>query len=351
MISGCRYIILFALLLCSAILPAQDLNGTWEGMMGRRFLGMNNLQYLQVNIVQRGYEICGYTFDSVVNSKNDHCKAVFEGRYDKKRKEWVLIGTRFMENSGTHFFMRIKIWNETRAGWEKMEAEVSLKDDPNEQYSFFDDRETLTPFGIMRSPQPMRSAEYLQLKRVSHDPPQLPDSIPPCFPELNQPKDSFAVTREQVPLPTRHPDTSNIIPKKVIDSLIVLIPGKKDSILIVPKINTRKNTIVGRIPVTVKNITLNVYDNVINDGDTISIYYNGRLLVNRQRLSEKPIVINLELDENTTTHEIILYAHNLGSIPPNTALIVVTAGDKRYELHSSASLEENAVLIFEYSPK
>ena len=82
-----------------------------------------------------------------------------------------------------------------------------------------------------------------------------------------------------------------------------------------------------------------------------AIAYNGRLLVNRQRLSEKPIVINLELDENTTTHEIILYAHNLGSIPPNTALIVVTAGDKRYELHSSASLEENAVLIFEYSPK
>ena len=45
-----------------------------------------------------------------------------------------------------------------------------------------------------------------------------------------------------------------------------------------------------------------------------------------------------------------MVAENLGSIPPNTALIVVYAGNKRYELFSSASLEENAVLVFEYKP-
>jgi hypothetical protein len=87
------------------------------------------------------------------------------------------------------------------------------------------------------------------------------------------------------------------------------------------------------------------------DGDTVSIFYNGRLLVNKQRLSEKPIVLNIELDEKAALHEITLFAENLGSIPPNTALVVVTAGDKRYELHASSSLEENAVLIFEYKRK
>ncbi|MBK6635388.1 MAG: hypothetical protein IPG38_14745 [Chitinophagaceae bacterium] len=50
-------------------------------------------------------------------------------------------------------------------------------------------------------------------------------------------------------------------------------------------------------------------------------------------------------------HEIVLFAHNLGSIPPNTALIVVNAGDQRFELYSSASLTENAVLVFEYKGK
>ncbi|HNA00676.1 MAG TPA: hypothetical protein PLN49_07430, partial [Ferruginibacter sp.] len=58
----------------------------------------------------------------------------------------------------------------------------------------------------------------------------------------------------------------------------------------------------------------------------------------------------IDLDEKQERHEITMVAENLGSIPPNTALIVVYAGNKRYELFSSASLEENAVLVFEYKP-
>jgi hypothetical protein len=47
----------------------------------------------------------------------------------------------------------------------------------------------------------------------------------------------------------------------------------------------------------------------------------------------------------------VLFAHNLGSIPPNTATVVVKSGGKRYELRSSASLTENAVLMLDYKPK
>ena len=113
----------------------------------------------------------------------------------------------------------------------------------------------------------------------------------------------------------------------------------------------RKNTVFSRIPVNVKNITLDIFDNGTVDGDSISVYYNNKLLVSNQRLTEKAITVNLLLDEKATQHEIVLFAHNLGSIPPNTATIVVKAGDKRYELHSSASLTENAVLVLEYKPK
>ncbi|MEO6540012.1 MAG: hypothetical protein ABIN74_03430, partial [Ferruginibacter sp.] len=94
-----------------------------------------------------------------------------------------------------------------------------------------------------------------------------------------------------------------------------------------------------------------VYDNALIDGDTVSIFYNDKLLLTHKLLSEKAIEINLELDEKQTHHEIVLFAENLGSIPPNTALVVITAGEKRYELFASASLEENAVLVFDYRPK
>ena len=130
-----------------------------------------------------------------------------------------------------------------------------------------------------------------------------------------------------------------------------IVIKKPDALLIPEQMAKRKNTKEGHVVVNTKIITLNVYDNGIVDGDTVSIFLNGKLLLSHQQISEKPIVINIELDENIVSNEIILFAENLGCIPPNTALVVVTAGDKRYELFSKANLEENAVLVFEYKPK
>lgn len=140
------------------------------------------------------------------------------------------------------------------------------------------------------------------------------------------------------------------VPKeyKINTSPAATAPVKKDSIATA---STRKNTVFSRIPVSVTNITLDIFDNGTIDGDSISVYYNGKLLVSNRGLSEKAITVQLLLDEKAAQHEIVLFANNLGSIPPNTATIVVKAGDKRYELHSSASLTENAVLVLEYKPK
>jgi hypothetical protein len=117
------------------------------------------------------------------------------------------------------------------------------------------------------------------------------------------------------------------------------------------KMMTRKKVEQGKLAVNTKNITLNIYDSADVDGDTVSIFLNGKLLIDHQLVSEKPITLNIELDEKLQSNELVLYAENLGSISPNTALIVVNAGDKRYEMFSKANLEENAMLIFEYNPK
>jgi hypothetical protein len=49
-------------------------------------------------------------------------------------------------------------------------------------------------------------------------------------------------------------------------------------------------------------------------------------------------------------NELVLFAENLGSISPNTAVVIVTAGNKRFELYSKADLQQNAVLKFIYKP-
>lgn len=196
--------------------------------------------------------------------------------------------------------------------------------------------------------------DYVYLKKVSNRPKKIFESMKDCFPEEKKPVDTVV---KKPPVPKKPVDTIVTSPPAAVkpaDTVAVIIPPPvtaKDSVSIPKQLVKRKNTEQSRVEVNVRSITINVYDNAIIDGDTVSIFYNDKLLLSHRRLSEKPIVINLELDEKQTRHEIILFAENLGSIPPNTALIVVNAGNKRYELFASASLEENAVLVFDYKPK
>ncbi len=41
-----------------------------------------------------------------------------------------------------------------------------------------------------------------------------------------------------------------------------------------------------------------------------------------------------------------MYAENLGEIPPNTALMVITDGDSRYEVNVSSDLQNSGSVHF-----
>ena len=61
-------------------------------------------------------------------------------------------------------------------------------------------------------------------------------------------------------------------------------------------------------------------------------------------LTASGITFNLPLD--TSVNEISMYAENLGKIPPNTALAVIYAGPKRFELPLTSNFIKNATLRF-----
>ena len=54
----------------------------------------------------------------------------------------------------------------------------------------------------------------------------------------------------------------------------------------------------------------------------------------------------LDIDEDEQMNELVMYAENLGSIPPNTALMIVTDGTKRYEVRITSDLEKSGVINF-----
>jgi hypothetical protein len=65
-------------------------------------------------------------------------------------------------------------------------------------------------------------------------------------------------------------------------------------------------------------------------------------------LTVNPITININNSANYPFHELVIVAENLGEIPPNTALMVVTAGKKRYEIFLDSDQERNAKVIIQY---
>lgn len=300
------------LMVTTASAMAQNLTGTWQGEMG-------TYQILQINIIQNGEKLCGYTWDHIDNNQKDYCRAHFVGEFNKRRHQLFITGNAFIENAGSHTLMELQLSHKY------VNDEEVLYYEP----TFF---EKLLAF---QNQQPVETRIYL--KKISSTPTAFIPGMSICFePEKKDP----------------------IIEKKIIkipaDTVVTLPPPIKkvqDSVTLPNPVNQRKNNEQSFITVDTKSINLKVYDNAVVDGDTVSIYYNGKILLSRQLLSEKAIEINLELDERQTRHEITLFAHNLGSIPPNTALVVITAGKKRYELFASASLEENAVLVFDYKAK
>jgi hypothetical protein len=91
---------------------------------------------------------------------------------------------------------------------------------------------------------------------------------------------------------------------------------------------------------------VSLYDNGQIDGDTVSLYFNGKLMIASQKLSTTPIRLDLELDLDRNDNDLVMYAENLGSIPPNTALMIVTVGDKRYEVNITSTEQTNGTVRF-----
>jgi hypothetical protein len=104
------------------------------------------------------------------------------------------------------------------------------------------------------------------------------------------------------------------------------------------------------IDISSPKIKLEFYDDAEIDGDTITVFVNNKLLLYQQRLTEKPLTIYFNAFPGTE-YELVMYANNLGSIPPNTALMVVTAGDQKMDVYLSSSEQKSAAVKFIYRPK
>lgn len=168
---------------------------------------------------------------------------------------------------------------------------------------------------------------------------------------VTKPAPSKPVVSKKTPEPAKREIQTSRTPKLQTDSLpasATIVKPKAPELHRLPLVlTTRTNTLIKQIETEAGEITIDLYDNGEIDNDTVSIYHNNTLIVSRARLSERAITFKIPVNANNPRHEVIMVAENLGSIPPNTSLMIITAGKERYEVRISSNEQKNAKVVFE----
>jgi hypothetical protein len=197
-------------------------------------------------------------------------------------------------------------------------------------------------------------------------------------PSIINPKSAILSSKKDQPFKDMNKETQKVItqktkpvvkdqPKKIIPvqpPVTKKVETKKETVVIPPiqkevhaqnkisqNFEKRSNNVLQTIQIKNKTFTVDFYDSGEIDGDSISVFFNGKLVLSHHRLTDKPLTLTLTAESNNAVNELIMYAENIGEIPPNTALMIVHDGDERYEARISSDTEKNGAIRFTYVGK
>jgi len=132
---------------------------------------------------------------------------------------------------------------------------------------------------------------------------------------------------------------------------VVVVPHKVVNYVMNTEMPQRQNEVVQELEVDSDSIEVDFYDNGEIDGDSIAVFFNKQLVAYHLKLSSRSVHFHFALDKTLETNELIMFAENLGGIPPNTALMVLDDGKKQYQIRLSSSLEKNASIKIKRKPQ
>jgi hypothetical protein len=137
-------------------------------------------------------------------------------------------------------------------------------------------------------------------------------------------------------------------PNQVKSDSILKMSAPMTALPVPDVLKDRVNELLKTITVNNGIIELRIYDDGAIDNDTVTVYYDDRLLISKARLSDQPITIKIQVDPSEHPHALIMVAENMGEIPPNTSLLVVRDGEKRYEERIISTEQKNVQINFVY---
>jgi hypothetical protein len=369
-----KSIFLPALFFISSPLFSQELTGIWRG----NFFSESGEQYkIEVQLENKGNKISGVTYSYLTTVF--YGKATMTGNFNRSSEKVLFeeIKTVELRMSGMAVACIMK-YNliYTKSGKEEfLEGTYTSK---YEKDSYGGKKGEDCGGGrvylrrVVTSDFPMEP--FLKKKAATPDTRKRTDSSIVKKPTVTGPQTNVA-QKPKPPLPKTTTTTKTNTSPKPSSSVAQIKKPKTDSVkTIVPKstdgenntskatqpkitlpkptaISSRQNELVNTFMVHTEQVTVKLYDNGEIDGDTISVYLDNKLVLSQKRLTAAALELKLKMDEDNSTHDLVMVAENLGRIPPNTSLMIVEAGDDRYTARITSTYQKNAMVRFKYVKK
>lgn len=356
--------IILGLFLCFtvAVSFSQKINGQWRGYFDSKgdivLSSADNTEYV-LEIEINGSKVSGFSY-SYFQGRKYYVICKLEGTYYAASKSLKVIETeRIKGNTPPDFqdcFQVHYLTYEKEGKVEKLAGRWITA--PGQRSGCGDGSTTLTrrtldknlsAFNKPRTQQPIAKKTTPKTNTItakSKPNPAVPKKTQPVVKAPAKPKTAPVSPIETV---KQLPEKKDPVPLKVEPPQI-----KKTEINEVKtglNFEKRKADVLKTIQIENETFNVNLYDNGEVDGDSISLFYNNKLILSHKRLSEKPITLTLDASTGEAVNELTMYAENLGEIAPNTALMVVMDGEKRYEVRISSDLKNSGTIRFIHKPK
>lgn len=110
------------------------------------------------------------------------------------------------------------------------------------------------------------------------------------------------------------------------------------------KLKDREITVASKsIKVDSDKVTFRLYDHMIEDGDVVSINFNGDWVVDSLKIVTKPHDLKVQLNPSGKNY-IILHAENVGRRPPNTMAVSYMYNGKRRQIIMKADYNTSEMI-------
>jgi hypothetical protein len=353
-------------LLVCATAQAQPISGVWKGKMGS--------SRVELKLVRKGDSLIGTSY--YYDSKSNYQRYSVKGYFDGQTNDVIWWDDVLIEDNGSHHFggngagplLAVADFNCPGEGIMKLDGKSSRKNDEQrdkkelhlvkgntipvfpDEWDFLIDNYTysvahpelvdsIEQLAFNGQPQPSVAESSFPQKNLHND-----RSYPVGQANSLQPKTDVAETVAE-PTPAARAIHTDIekqsLSKQGVVAPSVIPPSAQSN---EERFTSRQKILQQVIPLKGDSIELRFYDNAEIDGDSIAVFLNGHLLKEHILLAEEAYIMKIAVTDLQPDNELVMVAENMGTIPPNTSLMVAIVEDKRYEAHLQ-STEGSSALV------